>query len=136
MRRDAAALFSLVTAGFLFVLVWFFDAQWQYFAGAVLGLSGLAMIWRAVYDLGQEFKVMPGSARLVTSGIYSKLRHPTYIGLALLLFGWAAVVRSERMAEIALMVSVVNLVRAYMEEKRLEERFGKRYREYKKRTWF
>lgn len=131
-----AAFFGLVTLGFLFCLYWFFRLDALYWGGAALSMVGLLLIWKALYDLAEEFKIMPGAKRLVTRGIYSKVRHPTYIGLSLLLFGWAFVINSSVMSWIALGVTVLNAIRAYFENKTLQKKFGKKYKEYRKRTWF
>lgn len=73
---------------------------------------------------------------LVTTGLYSKIRHPMYIGMILFHIGYPLIFKSF----VALLSVVVWAAFIFswkvFEEKNLERRFGKKYTEYKKRTWF
>jgi len=74
--------------------------------------------------------------KLVTSGIYSKIRHPMYIGLVLLHIGYPFVARSFIACLSTILWTGIICVWTLFEEKILERRFGQRYIEYKKKTWF
>ena len=87
-------------------------------------------------QLGAAFSVRPEARRLVTSGLYSKLRHPVYvfgtpavIGVLVALLGWKALV-------IAVIVVPVEILRARREEAVLAEAFGSQYIAYRERSWF
>ncbi len=90
----------------------------------------------ARWQLGASFSVRPDARRLVTSGLYSKLRHPVYVfgtpavmGVLVALLGWKALV-------IAVILVPVEIVRARREEAVLAETFGSQYIAYRERTWF
>jgi protein-S-isoprenylcysteine O-methyltransferase Ste14 len=90
----------------------------------------------ARWQLGASFSVRPDARRLVTNGLYSKLRHPVYvfgtpavIGVLVVLLGWKALV-------IAVIVVPVEILRARREEAILTETFGPQYIAYRERTWF
>jgi protein-S-isoprenylcysteine O-methyltransferase Ste14 len=87
-------------------------------------------------QLGASFSVRPDARLLVTTGIYSKIRHPVYVfgtpavvGILVALLGWGALV-------IAVIVVPVEILRARREEAVLVEKFGAQYISYRKRTWF
>jgi protein-S-isoprenylcysteine O-methyltransferase Ste14 len=104
------------------------------------GLSVTAVctpFWIAArWQLGPSFSVRPEARHLVTSGLYSRLRHPVYVfgtpavmGVLVALLGWGALA-------IAVIVVPVEIVRSRREEAVLAERFGPEYEAYRKRTWF
>jgi protein-S-isoprenylcysteine O-methyltransferase Ste14 len=134
--RGAKLLFAAITIGFLYSAYRSFALTAWYFGGLLLCLIGLGFMWKAVFDLGDEFKAYPGSKRLVTTGIYTRFRHPTYMGLSLLLFGWAAMVQSDKLLSVAVVVTAVNISRAQLENEVLRKRFGKKYEEYENQVWF
>ena len=72
---------------------------------------------------------------LITSGIYSKIRHPMYLGFIFWLIGFPFF--SGALFSIFLSVPFVAnvLFWRHLEEKELEERFSS-YREYRKTTMF
>ena len=103
-----------------------------------LGLAVVSVPWwfLARWQLGASFSVRADARKLVTSGLYSKLRHPVYVfgsvgwfGALMMLLGWRAVV-------IWLGIVVMEIARARREERVLVEAFGPEYAEYRSRTWF
>jgi protein-S-isoprenylcysteine O-methyltransferase Ste14 len=87
-------------------------------------------------QLGASFSVRPEARHLVTTGIYSKIRHPVYVfgtpavtGVLVALLGWKALI-------IAAIVVPVEILRARREEAVLVEKFGSQYTSYRERTWF
>jgi protein-S-isoprenylcysteine O-methyltransferase Ste14 len=110
------------------------DGTW--YAG--LGVAAVCTpFWIAARrQLGASFSVRPEARRLVTSGLYSRLRHPVYVfgtpavmGVLVALLGWGALT-------IAVVVVPVEVLRARREEAVLAERFGPEYKAYRERTWF
>jgi protein-S-isoprenylcysteine O-methyltransferase Ste14 len=73
---------------------------------------------------------------LVTEGLFSKLRHPMYLGFIFWLIGWAV----YHGAGLSLMVGFIGIGNILywrsLEENHLEKTYGDRYIEYRKRTWF
>ena len=74
------------------------------------------------------------SNKLVTSGIYSKVRHPGYLGLILIYFGFALVFGVAWMLIPAVVFSTLTYLTAIREEQFLKEQFGARYEEYASRV--
>jgi protein-S-isoprenylcysteine O-methyltransferase Ste14 len=74
--------------------------------------------------------------KLVTKGIYSKIRHPMYFGLILLHIGFPFIAKSFIACLSTILWAGIIAVWTHFEEKNLERRFGQRYIDYKKRTWF
>ena len=104
--------------------------------GLVLGLSGLAMVIIARYTLGRSFSVRVKATALVTTGIYSRIRNPIYVGGVILLIGIAIVLWNPYILAVLVVVIPMQIWRAGKEAKVLEEKFGDEYREYRRRTWF
>ena len=111
---------------------------WSGWIGAAL--FGLAnwLLWRSHADLGRQWSVnveLQREHKLVTNGIYSRIRHPMYAahlvwGLAqpLLLWNWLA-------GFSMLIFSIpLYLYRIPGEEKMMEAEFGEEYRDYRRRT--
>jgi protein-S-isoprenylcysteine O-methyltransferase Ste14 len=72
--------------------------------------------------------------RLVTSGVYSKVRHPGYLGLVLIYFGFALGFAVVWMLIPAVIFTILTYLTAIKEEELLKERFGKEYEEYARRV--
>jgi protein-S-isoprenylcysteine O-methyltransferase Ste14 len=78
--------------------------------------------------------IQPGHA-LVTGGIYSVIRNPSYVGLLVLSLGWALAFRSG----VGVLLAALNIppivARIRSEEKLLRAHFGEEYEAYRVRTW-
>jgi protein-S-isoprenylcysteine O-methyltransferase Ste14 len=100
--------------------------------GVVLAVIGFGLF---LYSEMKKHGVGEEDA-LVTTGIYSKIRHPMYIGLVLLHFGFPFIFRSfVACLSTVLWAGLISIWKIF-EEKNLEERFGQKYIDYKKQTWF
>lgn len=73
--------------------------------------------------------------RLVTTGLFSRVRHPMYLGFICWLFGWG--IARDAGASVLLGLAGVASVLWWrrLEEKRLEQQFGDRYLQYRRATW-
>jgi protein-S-isoprenylcysteine O-methyltransferase Ste14 len=102
-----------------------------YSVGGVLRLA-------PIFVLGRRFSglvaIQPGH-RLVTTGLYGVIRHPSYLGLFLLALGWGLAFRSGVGVFIAVLMLIVVLARIEAEERLLSETFGAEYDAYRTRTW-
>lgn len=102
-----------------------------YTAGGILRLA-------PVFVLGHQFSglvAIQHGHRLVTSGLYGIIRHPSYLGLFVLMLGWGLAFRSGVGVLIALLSLGVLLARIGAEERLLSETFGAEYDAYRARTW-
>ncbi|MBM4453790.1 MAG: isoprenylcysteine carboxylmethyltransferase family protein [Chloroflexi bacterium] len=75
-----------------------------------------------------------GVNKLVTCGIYSRIRHPGYLGLILIYFGLALVFGIAWMLVPASTFTVLTYLTAIKEERFLLEHFGREYEEYRSRV--
>src|SRR5205809_126351 len=65
-------------------------AWWPFVAGLALVWGGLALRWRAILELGRFFQitvVVQAGHRVVDTGPYRVVRHPSYSGLLLIFIG-------------------------------------------------
>jgi len=104
---------------------------------ALFAAGGMLRLW-PFFVLGSRFSglvaIQPGH-RLVTSGIYALIRHPSYLGLLVNALGWALVFRSG-VGVILVGLTLVPLVaRIRSEERLLRTHFGAEYDGYARRTW-
>ncbi len=67
---------------------------------------------------------------LVTSGIYSRIRHPGYLGLILIYFGLAVIFGTVWMLIPAALFATLTGMTALKEERLLKQHFGEKYEEY------
>jgi protein-S-isoprenylcysteine O-methyltransferase Ste14 len=107
-------------------------------AGAVVALTGSAVILRSRAELGGAWSLVPKASEdtgVVTTGPYRLVRHPIYLGLSLLALG-EAIAFGSTPAILAVLAGVVPsfLWRARVEEELLIKVFGERYLIYRKHT--
>jgi protein-S-isoprenylcysteine O-methyltransferase Ste14 len=107
-------------------------------SGCLLALAGTALVFRSRAELGPAWSLVPKadqSTGLVTTGPYRLVRHPIYLGLALLAMGEALAFGSGPAFLIVLSGIVPTFAwRARAEEKLLSRTFGERYEVYRQRT--
>ena len=71
---------------------------------------------------------------LITGGIYSKLRHPVYLGRILLNMGFLIMFPIMQMLFVTIVFILIWLLVAKYEEIILIKKFGKKYKSYKKKV--
>ncbi|NBN79544.1 DUF1295 domain-containing protein [Microvirga tunisiensis] len=101
--------------------------------GLAIDLVSVLRFWR------QKTTVNPlrpeAASRLVISGLYRVSRNPMYLGMALILAGWAVWLgHAIAAAGPFLFMLVLTRVQILPEEAALEARFGDDYRAYKARV--
>lgn len=98
--------------------------------GAVVLGFGLALggMW--------QLKEVENIDHLVTTGLYSRIRHPMYVGFILWILGWSAYQGAVATSVLGVLgvLSVVWWRR--LEETALLSSYGSVYTEYRARTWF
>ncbi|MGH6799685.1 MAG: methyltransferase family protein [Roseiarcus sp.] len=105
--------------------------------GFFLYLIGGVLRLAPVFVLGRRFSglvAIQPEHRLVTSGLYRVIRHPSYLGLFIFALGWGLAFRSGVGVVIAVMMLIVVLARIEAEERLLGETFGPEYTAYRVRT--
>lgn len=74
------------------------------------------------------------TTKLVDCGIFSIIRHPQYTGGMWIAFAMTLPNQSWMIIIIAALAIFAFALTIYLEEEKLIEKFGKEYKEYKKRT--
>jgi protein-S-isoprenylcysteine O-methyltransferase Ste14 len=80
--------------------------------------------------------VGPQARRLVTTGLYSKFRHPIYLFFGIGCLGLLIALGNWLVLALFLAVNSFQIPRIRKEEKVLESAFGESYGRYKAKTWF
>ncbi len=109
------------------------DGETIRWVGVVLFAAGGALrIW-PVFVLGRRFSglvaIQPGH-KLVTTGVYGVIRHPSYLGLLVNSLGWALAFRSGVGVLLTALIIPPLLARVRAEEALLRAQFGAEYDAY------
>lgn len=143
-RQEKVLLLLLTVGGLLLPLVYIFT-PWLSFAdynpplwlpilGVLVTAVGLYLFWRAHADLGRNWSSsldIHESHKLVTRGVYQRVRHPMYsaswliyLGQALFLSNWAAGLGG------LIGFGLLYFLRVPKEEEMMLNEFGDGYRQY------
>lgn len=105
-------------------------------AGVAIVAPAFLLFVLARMQLGSAFSVEAKASKLVTAGLYSRIRNPIYVFGALMILG-IIVFAGQPWWLLAFAVLIpLQVWRSGKEAKVLEEKFGAEYREYKQKTWF
>ena len=110
---------------------------WRTVSAAVFAL-GIALRWWAIVHLGRFFTVdiaLANDHRVIDTGPYRLVRHPSYTGLLLMYLGWTLSLNSVAALPVVLSpVTVSLLYRMRTEEAALLGALGEDYAAYCRRT--
>jgi len=101
--------------------------------GITLFILGWIIIIFAFFKIG----VIPSlrkTSNLITSGIYSVIRHPIYSGTLIAVLGWSILFKSIISIIYFPFLCIFYLVSTVIEEKGLIEEYGDKYINYKKKV--
>lgn len=109
-----------------------------YTVGILVYLFGLIIRWISIFQLKKAFTVdvaISHEQDLKTDGLYSIVRHPSYLGNILIVSGLAIGMNSLlSFLVVTLPVFLAISYRIYVEEAILIKEFGEKYEEYRKTT--
>jgi len=100
-------------------------------------LGGTLRLW-PVWVLGRFFSGLVAIQRdhkLITTGIYGRIRNPSYLGMLVGALGWALAFRSALGILITALLLIPLSARMQAEEQLLAGQFGPEYASYKARSW-
>lgn len=104
--------------------------------GSALVVAGLAGVAVARYQLGRSFAIRAEAHKLVTHGVYSKIRNPIYVFGTVVIAGFVLLIHRPIAWLLILAIIVMQTIRGRREAQVLEAAFGDTYREYRRHTWF
>ncbi len=93
--------------------------------GAYLGIKG-------VTEMGLKAAETHRADHVISTGVYSKVRHPQYLGAILSHVGVSFLLSGYYSLLVTPLIIVVNWILCWKEEKELVREFGDTYREYQK----
>lgn len=139
-NRWVLAAFSFLGLALAFFPAWtdrlgffVFGGETLRWIGIVLFTVGGALRLYPVFVLGRRFSPLVAIQKdhtLVTTGIYGRVRNPSYLGLLVNMLGWALTFRSGVGVVICALTFAVLVVRMNSEEKLLHAHFGAEYEFY------
>lgn len=116
----------------------FGGAAWLKTASVVVLVAALAMRWTAVFTLGRSFSAnvaIRESQKMMRSGLYRMVRHPSYLGLLMVFVAIAIHSRNWISFVVAVVPTTAALIyRIQVEEQALQEAFGEEYAQYSQVT--
>jgi protein-S-isoprenylcysteine O-methyltransferase Ste14 len=100
--------------------------------GGLLGFLGVMLFILAV----RSKHGLTETEAIVTTGLYARLRHPMYLGILLIHFGFPILFHSTLTLLTVILWAPQILIWRHWEDEDLENRFGVSYQVYKRRTFF
>jgi protein-S-isoprenylcysteine O-methyltransferase Ste14 len=108
------------------------------YPGILITVAGFIIRWTAIVQLGKMFTVdvsISSTHTLKTDGIFNRVRHPSYLGLLLIIAGLALLLNNGISFLIIAVPSFYAInYRIYIEERALTGEFGNQYLHYKMRV--
>lgn len=113
-------------------------SDFAFAAGIVVTIGGIWIILaaeRAMKQAGTAILPTKRAEHLVTGGPFGFTRNPIYLGMTLIIFGIGLIAGYLWFLAGGLLAALLaQKIAIEAEEKHLEHRFGKRYRDYRKRV--
>jgi protein-S-isoprenylcysteine O-methyltransferase Ste14 len=104
--------------------------------GLLILIPSLLLSAVARAQLGSSFSVTPQAKRLVTWGLYSRIRNPIYLFWLLFLLGTLMLIGNKWLFLLLAPAILIQSWRAHLEALKLRRVFGNEYQLYRERTWF
>ena len=115
-----------------------FDRRVVEYTGIFVYAAAFIIRWTAIVQLGKMFTVdvsISNTHKLKTNGIFEMVRHPSYLGLLLIITGLALLMNNALSFIIILPAAFYAInYRIAIEEKVLSAEFGEQYLDYKLNT--
>jgi protein-S-isoprenylcysteine O-methyltransferase Ste14 len=129
---QAAATLVLLASAALWPGPW----NTQRMVGLALLMVGMVLVSTARFQLGKSFSITPQAKKLVTHGLYSKIRNPIYLFGTIAIAGVFLILQIPPLWMLLGALAVLQVLRADKEARVLEAKFGEQYRAYRRQTWF
>lgn len=105
--------------------------------GILIFIFGGYLRVRAKKDLSGHFShslKIDSNHKLITHGLYRKLRHPAYTGTLLIIVGTSLIFNSWIGIALVILLAPIGIKRIKLEEEMLTKKFGEDYKLYMKRV--
>jgi protein-S-isoprenylcysteine O-methyltransferase Ste14 len=137
MKANLLTLAIVITA-LAFLVVRAPEVDWSTAKMIGVAIAGISfpLFVLARWQLGSSFSIKAKAGRLVTTGLYSRIRNPIYVFGGLFIVGLSLFVSPWGPLVVALVIVPLQVVRSRREERVLAEAFGEEYERYKSKTWF
>lgn len=113
--------------------------DWLTWVGVAIIIGGIIFRRYAIFILGKFFTArvqIQAGHELIMSGPYRYIRHPSYLGIFLITLGLGIALANWISLSLCIVLPAIGIIRRIkVEEKELEQHFGKRYQDYRKVTW-
>jgi len=113
--------------------------DWLTWIGVTIMISGIIFRRYAISVLGKFFTAtvqIQKDHELIKAGPYRYIRHPAYLGILIIVFGLGIALANWISLLLCIVLPVIGIMqRIKVEEKELEQHFGKQYLDYRKSTW-
>lgn len=110
--------------------------DWVRIAGVAIAAAAVTLVFVARLQLGAAFSVRARARKLVTTGLYRRVRNPIYVSGGIFLVGVAMLVERWELLLLFVVMLPMQLHRARNEARVLREAFGEEYERYRAGTWF
>jgi protein-S-isoprenylcysteine O-methyltransferase Ste14 len=141
-------MLMLAWVGFFIPIIWicapvFWFAEYRlhwtpFTAGVIVYIFSLWLFYRSHADLGRQWSItleVREEHRLITQGVYRRIRHPMYTAIHLWGVGQALVIPNWLVGpSYFVMFLILYVFRVRAEERMMIERFGDEYAQYMQRT--
>jgi protein-S-isoprenylcysteine O-methyltransferase Ste14 len=114
------------------------ESQGLRLLGLAFSILGGAIMFGSVLNLGRQYSAqvtIQEEHQLITGGLYRFIRHPRYLGLEMMVLGFALVFRAWIGVAADLILLAALVWRISDEEKMLRREFGPSWEAYSHRTW-
>jgi protein-S-isoprenylcysteine O-methyltransferase Ste14 len=108
----------------------------RFVVGILIAITSLVLLLVARRHLGSSFAVIPEAKGLVTKGLYSRIQHPLYFFLDLIILGLIIAFDIPILLLAWGVLVIIHVLQARREENVLAAAYGDEYEAYQKRTWF
>jgi protein-S-isoprenylcysteine O-methyltransferase Ste14 len=148
-NKETATTLAIILSSFIWVYSFFDASLFNYsttdkispfinIVGAIIFIMGIVIRLISFKTLGRFYNYLltiEEDHKLITFGIYKRIRHPLYLGTILLFFSFPLINGSWGGLLIFILLAPFSIwLRIRTEEKILLNHFGKDYENYKKQT--
>ncbi|MBV8068456.1 MAG: isoprenylcysteine carboxylmethyltransferase family protein [Acidobacteriaceae bacterium] len=139
---DRRARWGMLLEGIGYAILWqgrFWERpvrKWQIALSILFFLLGVLLSWTATRALGRQWRLDAGlnsNHELVRSGPYQVVRHPIYTSMLCVLLGTGVLITPWWLLALSLIAFLAGTeIRARIEDRLLDARFGDRFRDYQR----